>query len=141
MEVLDAGFRLRDQKIIGEFGQPGLMKAQAERAEIKIRDPVYDDGTVEEQLDKILRTGTEMRADPPEWVHARRQREHDFPRDRSEMKAYRDPPYASEQEAAEHAAQVADRYGRAFQRTPRAMRDLRRYTSEGSAHKRLLREP
>jgi len=57
----------------------------------------------------VLRTETEMRADPPEWVLARRQREHDFPRDRSEMEGYRDPPYASVQEAVEHAAQMADR--------------------------------
>jgi hypothetical protein len=77
----------------------------------------------------VLRTETEMRADPPEWVLARRQREHSFPRDRSEMKGYWDPPYASEQEAVEHAAQMADRYSRAFQRTLRAVRDLRRYTA------------
>ncbi len=77
----------------------------------------------------VLRTETEMRADPPEWVLARRQREHNFPRDRSGMKGYWDPPYAGEQEAVEHAAQMADRYSRAFQRTLRAMRDLRRYTA------------
>ena len=32
-------------------------------------------------------------------------------------------------QAVEHAAQMADRYLRAFQRTLRAMRDLRRYTT------------
>jgi len=32
-----------------------------------------------------------------------------------------------EQEAVEHAAQVADRYNRLFLRTLRQMRDLRRY--------------
>lgn len=44
----------------------------------------------------VLRTETEMRADPPEWGQARRQREQSLPRDRSEMKGYWDPPYASE---------------------------------------------
>jgi hypothetical protein len=77
----------------------------------------------------VLRAQTEMRADPPEWVLARRQREHEFPRDRSGMKGNWEPAYASEQEAVEHAAQMADRYGRAFQRTLRAMRDLRRYAA------------
>jgi len=37
--------------------------------------------------------------------------------------------YAHELETVEHAAQMADRYQRAFQRTLRAMRDLRRYST------------
>jgi hypothetical protein len=38
-----------------------------------------------------------------------------------------DIPYVSEQQAVEHAAQMADRYNRMFLRTLRQMRDLRRY--------------
>lgn len=38
-------------------------------------------------------------------------------------------PYVHEQEAIEHAAQMSDRYQRAFQRTLRSMRDLRRYST------------
>jgi len=105
---------------------------------VKTASNFHDDGTVEEQLDKILRMPVEnvswyavnkLCGSSPEWVLARRQREHSFPRDRSEMRGYWDPPYASEQEAVEHAAQMADRYSRAFQRTLRAMRDLRRYSA------------
>ncbi|MBD0325226.1 MAG: hypothetical protein ICV68_02275 [Pyrinomonadaceae bacterium] len=75
-----------------------------------------------------LRTETEMRGDPPEWVQARRQMERTFPRDRSGMKGFWDPPYAKDQEAVEHATLMAERYSKAFQRNLRAMRDLRRYT-------------
>jgi hypothetical protein len=74
-----------------------------------------------------MRTETEMRADPPQWIQARHAMENTFPRDRSGVKGYWDPPTASEQEAVEHAAQMADRYSKAFQRNLRSMRDLRRY--------------
>jgi hypothetical protein len=36
-------------------------------------------------------------------------------------------PYVSEQEAVEHAVQMADRWNRIFMRTLRQLRDLRRY--------------
>jgi hypothetical protein len=74
------------------------------------------------------RCETEMRADPPEWIKERAYRDQKFPGKREH--GYWNPPYAHEQEAVEHAAQMADRYLRAFQRTLRAMRDLRRYSSQ-----------
>ncbi len=40
---------------------------------------------------------------------------------------YWDIPYVREQQALEHAAQMADRYNRLFLRTLRQLRDLRRY--------------
>lgn len=38
------------------------------------------------------------------------------------------PPYVSEQQAIEHAVQMADRWNRIFMRTLRQLRDLRRYS-------------
>ena len=38
------------------------------------------------------------------------------------------PPYVSEQNALEHAVQMADRFNRIFMRTLRQLRDLRRYS-------------
>lgn len=38
------------------------------------------------------------------------------------------PPYVSEQQAVEHAVQMADRFNRIFMRTLRQLRDLRRYS-------------
>ncbi len=38
------------------------------------------------------------------------------------------PPYVSEQQAIEHAVQMADRFNRIFMRTLRHLRDLRRYS-------------
>lgn len=75
----------------------------------------------------VTRCETEMRADPPEWVKDKTYWERHYPREREH--GYWNPPYAHEQEAVEHAAQMADRYLRAFQRTLRAMRDLRRYST------------
>jgi hypothetical protein len=75
----------------------------------------------------VTRTETEVRADPPDWIKERAYRDQQFPRERGH--GYWNPPYAHEQEAVEHAAQMADRYQRAFQRTLRAMRDLRRYST------------
>jgi hypothetical protein len=75
----------------------------------------------------VTRSETEMRADPPAWIKDKMYRERDYPRERGH--GYWNPPYAHEQAAVEHAAQMADRYLRAFQRTLRAMRDLRRYSS------------
>ncbi len=75
----------------------------------------------------VTRTQTEMRADPPAWLMEKAYREREFPRERGH--GYWNLPYAHEQEAVEHAAQMADRYQRAFQRTLRAMRDLRRYST------------
>jgi hypothetical protein len=74
-----------------------------------------------------MRTETEMRSDPPQWVQARHAMDSSFPRDCSGMKGYWDPPTVNEQEAVEHASQMADRYSKAFQRNLRSMRDLRRY--------------
>jgi hypothetical protein len=37
-------------------------------------------------------------------------------------------PFVSEQEAIEHAAQMADRWNRIYMRTLRNLRDLRRYS-------------
>ena len=75
----------------------------------------------------VTRTETEVRADPPAWIRDKAYREREYPRERGH--GYWNPPYAHEQAAVEHAAQMADRYLRAFQRTLRAMRDLRRYSS------------
>lgn len=75
----------------------------------------------------VTRTQTEMRSDPPAWIEEKARRERDYPRERGH--GYWNPPYTHEQQAVEHAAQMADRYMRAFQRTLRAMRDLRRYSS------------
>ena len=41
---------------------------------------------------------------------------------------YWDRPYVSEQQAVEHAAQMADRFNRIFMRTLRQLRDFRRYS-------------
>jgi hypothetical protein len=38
-------------------------------------------------------------------------------------------PYVSEQQAIEHAVQMADRWNRIFMRTLRQLRDLRRYST------------
>ncbi|MEP7338563.1 MAG: hypothetical protein ABI977_12565 [Acidobacteriota bacterium] len=75
----------------------------------------------------VTRNETEMRSDPPAWIMDKAYREKGYPREREH--GYWNPPYAHEQEAVEHAAQMADRYLRAFQRTLRAMRDLRRYST------------
>lgn len=75
----------------------------------------------------VTRSETEVRADPPAWIRDKAYREQAYPRERGH--GYWNPPYAHEQAAVEHAAQMADRYLRAFQRTLRAMRDLRRYSS------------
>ncbi|MEP7338018.1 MAG: hypothetical protein ABI977_09770 [Acidobacteriota bacterium] len=75
----------------------------------------------------VTRNETEMRSDPPAWIMDKAYREKAYPRERQQ--GYWNPPYAHEQEAVEHAAQMADRYLRAFQRTLRAMRDLRRYST------------
>ncbi|MCG3143387.1 MAG: hypothetical protein HONDAALG_00735 [Gammaproteobacteria bacterium] len=75
----------------------------------------------------VTRTETEVRADPPLWVVERAARDHSFPRQRGH--GWWDPPYARDVEAVEHAAQMADRYLRAFHRTLRAMRDMRRYST------------
>jgi hypothetical protein len=75
----------------------------------------------------VTRTETEARPEPPEWVRERACRDRSFPRER--LEGYWDPPYAKDVEAVEHAAEMADRYLRAFQRTLRAMRDLRRYST------------
>jgi len=75
----------------------------------------------------VTRTETEVRAYPPAWIKERAYRDQQFPRDRGH--GYWNPPYAHEQEAVEHAAQMADRYQRVFQRTLRAMRDLRRFST------------
>lgn len=75
----------------------------------------------------VTRCETEMRADPPEWIKERAYRDSKFPGKREH--GYWNPPYAHEQQAVEHAAQMADRYQRAFQRTLRAMQNLRRYST------------
>jgi hypothetical protein len=41
---------------------------------------------------------------------------------------YWNRPYVSEQQAVEHAVQMADRFNRMFMRTLRQLRDLRRYS-------------
>ncbi|MBI1763311.1 MAG: hypothetical protein HYR56_17950 [Acidobacteria bacterium] len=68
-----------------------------------------------------------MRADLAAWLMEEACREREFPRERGH--GYWPPPYAHEQAAVEHAAQMADRYMQAFQQTLQAMRDLRRYPS------------
>lgn len=73
----------------------------------------------------VTRTQTQMRRDPPVWAEMLARRHRGFPAQREPGDW--DPPQAREIEAADHAAEMADRYQRAFQRTLRALRDLRRY--------------
>ena len=47
---------------------------------------------------------------------------------KSWQEGYWFPPYVSEQQAIEHAVQMADRFNRIFMRTLRQLRDLRRYS-------------
>ena len=74
----------------------------------------------------VLRTQTEPRTEPPEYTEWKTFR-------RVEHKAmgwppgYWDIPYVHEQEAVEHAAQMADRWNRIYMRTLRNLRDLRRF--------------
>jgi len=74
----------------------------------------------------ILRSQTEPRREHHEYTlwkqrHQRKQNAKSFD------DGHWFPPYVEEQEALEHAAQMADRWNRMYMRTLRQLRDLRRY--------------
>lgn len=75
----------------------------------------------------VKRSETREREEHPEYSRWKTQRER-------ESKAYGwtdgywNRPYVSEQQALEHAVQMADRFNRIFMRTLRQLRDLRRYS-------------
>jgi hypothetical protein len=74
----------------------------------------------------VLRSQSEPRRETPEytqWKSMRRVEQKEW----SWGPGYWDIPYVPEQEALEHAAQMADRWNRIYMRTLRNLRDLRRY--------------
>jgi hypothetical protein len=78
--------------------------------------------------ESVLRTQSEPRREAEDYLHWKKHK-------RSEYKAegwdpgWWDIPYVREQEAIEHAAQMADRWNRTFMRILRNLRDLRRYST------------
>jgi hypothetical protein len=78
--------------------------------------------------ESVVRSQTEPRREVPEYREWK-------DRKREESKAHGwghgwwDIPYVREQDAIEHAAQMADRWNRIYMRTLRNLRDLRRYST------------
>ncbi len=76
----------------------------------------------------VLRSQTEPRYEDQEYTRWKNwQRE---AKTESWKHGYWDIPYVREQQALEHAAQMADRWNRIYLRTLRNLRDLRRYTPQ-----------
>ena len=75
----------------------------------------------------VKRSETRERLEHPEYSQwmARKQAEY---RANGWNDGYWNRPYVSEQQALEHAVQMADRFNRMFMRTLRQLRDLRRYS-------------
>jgi hypothetical protein len=74
----------------------------------------------------VLRSQTKPRAEDYEYTKWKNhQREEKI---ESWKKGHWDIPYVNEQDALEHAAQMADRWNRIYMRTLRNLRDLRRYS-------------
>lgn len=75
----------------------------------------------------VLRAQTEARREA-EGYTAWKQGKREESKARGWLPGYGHIPYVPEQEAIEHAAQMADRWHRIYMRTLRNMRDLRRYS-------------
>jgi hypothetical protein len=74
----------------------------------------------------VKRSETEPRREHPEYQDWQRHRKKLY--EKGWMDGYWLPPTVSEQQALEHAVQMADRFNRIFMRTLRQLRDLRRYS-------------
>lgn len=70
----------------------------------------------------VLRTETQAREEHPDYSRWKADR-----KAAGWLHGYWDVPYVREQEAVEHAAQMAERWNRIYMRTLRNLRDLRRY--------------
>lgn len=75
----------------------------------------------------VKRSQTREREIHPEYSRWLAQRKEEF-RANGWTEGYWSRPFVSEQEAIEHAVQMADRWNRIYMRTLRQLRDLRRYT-------------
>ncbi len=75
----------------------------------------------------VKRSETRERETHPDYARFLTQREREY-RANGWTDGYWNRPYVSEQQAIEHAVQMADRFNRIFMRTLRQLRDLRRYS-------------
>ena len=75
----------------------------------------------------VKRSETEPRREHYDYREWKRRNEK-TKNSKSWQEGYWFPPYVSEQQAIEHAVQMADRFNRIFMRTLRQLRDLRRYS-------------
>lgn len=75
----------------------------------------------------VMRSDTRERHEHPEYSKWMANRQAEY-KARGWSDGYWFRPYVSEQQAVEHAIQMADRWNRIFMRTLRQLRDLRRYT-------------
>lgn len=75
----------------------------------------------------VLRTQTEPRYEEPEYTNWKQCKSAAAKANGWEH-GWWDIPYVKEQDAVEHAAQMADRWNRIYMRTLRNLRDLRRYS-------------
>lgn len=75
----------------------------------------------------VKRSQTSERAEHPEYTKWMEQRQEEF-RLRGWTEGHWTRPFVTEQQALEHAVQMADRFNRIFMRTLRQLRDLRRYS-------------
>jgi hypothetical protein len=75
----------------------------------------------------VKRSQTRERMEHPEYSRWMAQREREF-KAQGWTDGYWFRPYVTEQQAIEHAVQMADRWNRIYMRTLRQLRDLRRYT-------------
>ena len=79
---------------------------------------------LEQTVERSQTREREMHPDYEKWMANRR----DEFKAKGWTDGYWDRPYVSEQQAVEHAVQMADRFNRIFMRTLRQLRDLRRYS-------------
>lgn len=77
--------------------------------------------------ESVLRTQTAPRTEEPEYTQWK-QYKSAAAKANGWSHGWWDIPYVREQEAIEHAAQMADRWNRIYMRTLRNLRDLRRYS-------------
>lgn len=75
----------------------------------------------------VKRSETRETETHPDYARWLAQREREF-KHNGWIDGYWNRPYVSEQQAIEHAVQMADRFNRIFMRTLRQLRDLRRYS-------------
>jgi hypothetical protein len=74
----------------------------------------------------VKRSETRAREEHPDYQEWQRLRKKH--KEETWMDGHWLPPYVKEQDAIEHAVQMADRFNRIFMRTLRQLRDLRRYS-------------